>query len=115
MERDRRRGPDLWVRLTQWLTLVCWGLLLVALALFHFARPEMDFGFLRYGGVEIRSEWLPELTLWLLIALWFNCLLTLATLVIGWRRNRRLEDTRQTLLWLLMMVLLGGLGAYYLG
>lgn len=38
--------------------------MIAALVVFHYARPEMEYGILRYFGVEVRTNWLTDLRLW---------------------------------------------------
>ena len=63
--KERRRGPDGWIRVLQGLVILCWSGFIVLLSLYHFARPQTAYGFLVYGGVKVRQEWDPALTPWL--------------------------------------------------
>ena len=78
--KERRRGPDGWIRVLQGLVILCWGGFVALLSLYHFARPEVAYGFLVYGGVKVRQSWDPLLTPWLERGLWGCCLLTLVVL-----------------------------------
>ena len=52
-------GPDGWIRVLQGLVILCWGGFVALLSLYHFARPEVAYGFLVYGGVKVRQSWDP--------------------------------------------------------
>lgn len=79
--KERRRGPDGLTRVLRGLVILCWGGFIVLLSLYHFALPEVAYGFLVYGGIKVRQSWDPQLTPWLLHGLWGCCLLTLAVLL----------------------------------
>jgi len=111
--KERRRGPDGWIRVLQGLVILCWGGFIVLLSLYHFARPEVAYGFLVYGGVKVRQSWDPQLTPWLLHGLWGCCLLTLMVLARG--RSRRQEDARHVNLFILLLILVACLLLYYRG
>ncbi|WP_108649758.1 hypothetical protein [Dongshaea marina] len=49
-DNERRKGPDLGQRILQLCSILAWLLFLVAMVLFHFARPEVQFGLLTFWG-----------------------------------------------------------------
>lgn len=112
---DRRRGPDLLQRSFLWLSLICWGLFLVMLLAYHFARPEIEYGLLRYLGVDIRTFWDPQTLPLFLYALWGCCGLTLVSTVLNFSRNRRMEDYHLFNFALLLLIALITLASYYFG
>ncbi|MFM5585485.1 hypothetical protein ACET65_00595 [Aeromonas rivipollensis] len=112
--KERRRGPDGWIRVLQGLVILCWSGFIVLLSLYHFARPQTAYGFLVYGGVKVRQEWDPALTPWLVHGLWSCCLLTLVVLALEHRRSRRQEDALHVNLFLLLLILSASLLFYYL-
>ncbi|MXQ68852.1 MULTISPECIES: hypothetical protein [Aeromonas] len=97
----------------QGLVILCWGGFVALLSLYHFARPEVAYGFLVYGGVKVRQSWDPLLTPWLERGLWGCCLLTLMVLARG--RSRRQEDARHVNLFILLLILVACLLLYYRG
>ncbi len=115
--KERRRGPDGWIRVLQGLVILCWGGFVALLSLYHFARPEVAYGFLVYGGVKVRQSWDPLLTPWLERGLWGCCLLTLMVLVLvlARGRSRRQEDARHVNLFILLLILVACLLLYYRG
>ncbi|MGY3870303.1 hypothetical protein ACW5W4_12305 [Aeromonas crassostreae] len=114
---ERRRGPDGWIVLLHWLALLCWACVLVLLTLYHYARPEIAYGFLRYGGIEVREHWDPALTPWLEQSLWGCAAFTLLVLVLAlqYRRSRREDDGYGASLILLLLILIASLLLFYFG
>lgn len=112
--KERRRGPDGWIRVLQGLVILCWSGFIVLLSLYHFARPQTAYGFLVYGGVKVRQEWDPALTPWLVHGLWGCCLLTLVVLMLERRRSRWQEDALHVNLFILLLILAASLLLYYL-
>ncbi|MGL4716361.1 MAG: hypothetical protein ACRCWL_10730 [Aeromonas sp.] len=113
--KDRRLGPDGVMRALQGLVLICWGSLIALLIIYHYARPQVAYGFLVYGGISVRNYWHPALTPWLIYGLWGSCGLTLAVLLLERTRGRRREDALQLNLTILLLVLIAGLLFYYVG
>lgn len=113
----RRQGADWQVQLLRLLALASWLLYIVALLLFHYARPEMDSGIARYYGVEIRHHWDPFYSNSLLYVVWCSCLFSLLSLFLGVKRSRRSSDNRRYNLTLLVLVTLasGILFTYKIG
>ncbi|GAA0453083.1 hypothetical protein MT389_17800 [Aeromonas salmonicida] len=44
--KERRQGPDWLTRGLQGLVILCWAGFIVLLSLYHYARPEVAYGFL---------------------------------------------------------------------
>ncbi|BBT81255.1 MULTISPECIES: hypothetical protein [Aeromonas] len=113
--KERRQGPDWLTRVLRVLVLLCWGGFIVLLSLYHYARPEIAYGFLVYGGIQVRDYWDPALTPWLVHGLWGCCALTLAVLLLERKRSRRRDDALHVNLAILLLVLIAGLLFYYVG
>ncbi|TNI86254.1 hypothetical protein CF119_09175 [Aeromonas sobria] len=111
--KDRRHGPDWLTKALQWLVVLCWGGFIVLLSLYHYARPEIAYGFLVYGGIAVRDYWDPALTRWLLYWLWGSCGLTLTVLLLERQRSRRKEDSMHVNLAILLLILIASLLFYY--
>ena len=110
---DRRKGPDLLQRSFLWLVLICWGLFLMTLLAFHFARPELEYGFLRYGNIDIRHHWDPASSPVFLYSLWSCCIITLISSLINFKRNRRVGDYHIFYFMFLLVIVLISLVAFY--
>ena len=113
--KERRRGPDGWIRVLQGLVILCWGGFIVLLGLYHHARPDIAYGFLVYGGVKVRDYWDPALTPWLVHGLWGCSVLTLVVLLFERQRCRRREDVGLVHLAILLLILIASLLFYYRG
>ncbi|MCF3099145.1 hypothetical protein EHZ86_18170 [Aeromonas australiensis] len=113
--KERRHGPDWLTRLLRGLVLLCWGGFIVLLSLYHYARPEVAYGFLVYGGIEVRDYWDPALTPLLVYGLWGCSLLTLGVLLLEKMRSRRKEDAYHVNLAILLLILIASLLFYYIG
>ncbi|MBO1518606.1 hypothetical protein [Oceanisphaera pacifica] len=59
---QRRHG---WFsRLLIVMTIGGWALYIVLLLVFHYGRPEQDFGYLRYQDISVRAQWLSVHLFW---------------------------------------------------
>jgi hypothetical protein len=110
---DRRIGPDRLQSSFRWLSLVSWGLFLIAMLVFHYARPEIEYGLLRYLAIDIRDVWHPQLLPVYLVALWACCGITLVSVLMNIQRNRRSEDHHVFHLILLLFIVLASLVNFY--
>ncbi len=113
--KERRHGPDRLARVLQGLVILCWGGFIALLSLYHFARPQIAYGFLIYGGVKVRQSWDPVLTPWLERGLWGCSVLTLVVLLFERQRCRRQEDVGRVHLAILLLILIASLLFYYAG
>lgn len=57
-------------RLLITMTLGGWALYLLLLTLFHYGRPEQQFGYLQYHNIVVRSEWLSGHHFWFHAGIW---------------------------------------------
>lgn len=63
-KHSHQHGVSKRVRILAWTSIISWSLLIVALIVFHYGRPELEYGVLNYFGIEVRRTWLPEYFLW---------------------------------------------------
>ena len=106
---NRRIGPDWIQKAMLWLAISCWVLFLAALILFHYAKPEDAYGYLRYLDIEVRDYWLPDMKTLLELILWTCNGLTLLTIIVNHFRSRRVQDRRWYNLILLLLVSAGAI------
>lgn len=90
--RERRKGPDALVKSMRWLSISAWLLFIICLVITHYASPDMDTGLVRYWGLEIDTEWHPQLTRILLYMLAVCVVLSLLSLLVNRLRLRRRTD-----------------------
>jgi hypothetical protein len=89
---ERRKGPDIKVKLLSWLSIAAWVCLIIALVVFHYARPEHDYGVFRYRGIAVRDHWVAELQIWFELLMVACASLSLITLLINKKVMRRKAD-----------------------
>lgn len=107
VQQDRRQKPrrkDGFYRFVQSVNFVSWLVLMGALVVFHFARPEMITGLQSYWGVQGRETWSQQ-HVEALITLLQVCLgLALVTMLMRWKRNRRRGDSYGVNLFILASI-----------
>ena len=92
---DRRvipRNKDGFYRFIVTVNFISWLVLIAALIAFHFARPEMITGLQTYWGIEGRTTWSQDHVDILVLLLQICLGMTLVTMLLRARRNRREED-----------------------
>lgn len=107
-ERRHRRTSNFWLNSAQIVMFIAWLVSIFMLLAFHFARPELDYGILRYFDIETRDYWLWPATSWFVLLYGLCLLLTLVVVVLNHSRQRRQTDHPAYsvwILWLLMLVL----------
>jgi hypothetical protein len=92
---DRRKllaSKEFLFRLMVILNISAWISLVVALVLFHYARPEFISGVQKFWGIEGRVYWSKEHVSGLLTTLQVCLGLSLVSMVLRFRRNKRKAD-----------------------
>lgn len=74
------------------LNAIAWFTLVVALILFHYARPDMVYGFQQYWGIETDTSWSEGYLRALRITLQVCLGLSVVSIVLRSRRTRRRYD-----------------------
>ena len=90
--RKTRRQHDRLYQCVVGLNVVAWALLIAALVLLHYARPEFITGVQNYWGIEGRDFWSEDHLSDLLSLLQICLFITIATIILRSRRNRRKTD-----------------------
>ncbi|WP_448211585.1 hypothetical protein [Colwellia sp. MEBiC06753] len=103
---ERRKGPDIWVAIFQWLSLIGWTLFVAALLISYFAAPEQTYGITRYHQVVVRDYWIAPLTNYLYGLLWLTALLSFVSIMVSHYRTRRSTDNKYYNLILLLVICL---------
>lgn len=93
-DKERRKGDDWLIILLRVCSIVGWLGFTAFLILFHYARPEMDTGLVRYHELEIRSHWDQRLSDPVLFVIWGCSILSLVAMVLNMWRNRRYDDRK---------------------
>ena len=92
---NRRKTPrtnDALYRIVVGINLFSWFLFLVALIVFHYARPELVSGLQEYWGVDVRKDWSETLSFYLILLLCMCIMLATVTLFLKRQRSRRKGD-----------------------
>jgi uncharacterized membrane protein YhaH (DUF805 family) len=106
---ERRQRADFWVRSLEWLVVGSWMLLLLALLLLSKAKPQVETFFERYYQLPLDSSWNLELLFYLRLLMGLGLCLSVAGLIINWRRSRRAGDEYRVSLLILGVISLIGL------
>lgn len=114
---DRRQKQDKIGTVVNVLNGVAWLVFLIALIIFHYARPEAEYFvyMLIDEPVEVRDFWVKELKAWLYIALYSCVGITATTLVVNRTRLKRRNDRERYGLYLLLVVCVVFIGVLLIG
>lgn len=101
---DRRKNPDAKVRVLFWLSVLAWTCFIVALVVYHYGRPELDYGVFRYKGITVRGNWMPGLRSWFegLLAVCIG--LSVISLLVNKKVMRRRHDRWRYNVVLLLLI-----------
>lgn len=114
---DRRqinRKNDRLYQVVMGLNIIAWALLIAALILLHYARPEFITGLQNYWGIEGRENW-SENHLGDLLTLLQICLFTtIVTIVLRSKRNRRKADRFGINVMILLIISIASLVTLYM-
>lgn len=111
VRQERRKGPDIWLRMIQWIGLISWGLMLPLLYLIDRAKPEFETLFDKMFDLQVRSTWNLDVYRWAVFLMVFLLILSGVGLVINKTRNRRREDYYR--INLIIIFLLSAAGIMY--
>ncbi|MBU2918802.1 hypothetical protein KO505_12660 [Psychrosphaera sp. F3M07] len=103
---ERRKSSDLIHITVNFLNIFSWVVFLVALIIFHYARPEVEYFVYQLVDepVDVRTGWLLELKKWLQITLYFCLSLSILTLVLNQFRSRRHSDGQRYSMYMLVVI-----------
>ncbi|WP_371193891.1 hypothetical protein [Glaciecola sp. SC05] len=90
--RHTSRSQDLFYRLVVGLNVIAWILLVISLVVFHYARPEFIAGVQVFWGIDGREFWSQPHLQQLLLLLQGCLVLSLVSIIMRTRRNRRKTD-----------------------
>lgn len=89
---ERRKGPDLWVKLLGWFAIAGWFLMFMVLFIIDRAKPESENMFTKSANIEVRTTWNQELINYLFYLMIFGLFMSIVGLVINSRRHHRAKD-----------------------
>lgn len=108
------RKNDRLYRIVVGLNVIAWVLLMGALILLHYARPEFITGLQNYWGIEGREIWSEDHVDNLLILLQICLLTTIITIVLRSKRNRRKSDRFGINVMILLIISIASLVTIYM-
>lgn len=107
MQIKRSNKPDLITKLILGLNILSWLAFVAALIMFHYARPEIEYGIVKYFSLEVREAWLAQPKNILMSLLYACAGLSFVGMILGRIRSRRQSDNQRYNLILLLLVSLG--------
>lgn len=110
---DRRKGPDLWIRLLTWSGLISGVSLVAVLFITAVAKPEVETFFDRFYNLRLRRSWDMELMQYIFYLLLLCLFCSVGGLIINSRRKRRKEDHTRASLIVMLIISLFGLAQYF--
>lgn len=89
------------------LNILSWLVFVAALIMFHYARPEIEYGIVKYFSLEVRHVWLAQAKNILLLLLYLCAGLSFFCMLLSRLRNRRQSDNQRYNLIMLLLVSIG--------
>ncbi len=114
MKLDRRKRPDFWVKVLEWLGVFGWFLMFAALFIFDRAKPEDKNFLVKATKVGAHTTWNQELTNYLFYLMIFGLCISIIGIVINSRRYRRKDDRFRITLIILGVISIFGIIKYIL-
>ncbi len=105
---ERRKGPDVLVRLVHWLGITAWIIMFFILAITDRAKPQMATFFDRFFKVQVRETWNYSLVQWSFYLMILLSLLCILGLLANVKRHKRKSDRYS--FHLIMMLILATVG-----
>lgn len=102
-KHSHEHGVSKRVKVLAWLSILGWTCLIVALVLFHYGRPELETGIIRYFGIEVRKVWLPEFRFWYAFMLSCCALISIVSLWVNRSRVKHHHRIRYNVVLLLLV------------
>lgn len=117
---ERRKGPDLWVRILRWMGIFGWVAMLVVYILLDRAKPDrgtfVDTMYFEQLGIPFvtSSLWDAELVNYVFFLMVLGLCISIAGLLINATRHRRQDDGFRKYLVFLGMICLFGVVYYFI-
>lgn len=112
--RKKSRKKDLFYQVVVALNVLAWAFLISSLILFHYARPEFITGVQNYWGIEGREFWSEDKLAHLLTVLQICLVVTVITIGLRSRRNRRKTDRFGVNILILLVISVTSLVTIYM-
>jgi hypothetical protein len=112
-DQERRQGDDVRLKVIRWLAVSGWILLVIALFLLGYAKPQVETFFDRYYELRLESSWNMTLASYMYYLLIIGQFSSVAGLVINVTRHRRYNDEYRYSLILMAIVCAVGIILYH--
>ena len=111
-KKDRRKGPDVWIRILKILGVISWFFMLLILILLEIAKPEFETFFDRFYHLNLRTSWNLDVAQHLYRLMFLGLGMSMVGLLIGSQRYRRTTDTPPVALVLIGVLSIVGIALY---
>lgn len=111
-KKDRRKGPDVWIRILKVLGVVSWFFMLLFLVLLEIAKPEFESFFDRYYHLNLRTTWDLDVARHLYRLMFLGLGISIVGLLISSQRYRRTTDRLPFALILIGVASIAGIVLY---
>lgn len=111
---ERRRGPDIFVKILGWLGVFGWFLMFVALFIIDRAKPEAEFILSKTARASLRNAWDQGLVTYLFYVMILGLFISIIGIVINTRRFHREDDRFRLTMILLGIISIFGIAKYLL-
>ncbi len=111
-DKERRRGPDIWIRVISFFGVIGWLAMLVAMIIAEKARPEPETVTTRFHNIIVRTTWDMELAAYLFYLMIAGLCISITGLLINARRLKRKNDQLRVNLILLLLISVTGIITY---
>ncbi len=106
---ERRKGPDLWVKLLGWFAIFGWFLMFMVLFIIDRAKPEYENMFTKSANIKVRTTWNQELINYIFYLMIFGLCISIIGLVINSTRHHRKDDKFRVTLIILGIISIFGI------
>lgn len=93
MIKERRSKSPIRTNVLHALSVIAWFFFLLALIMFHYARPELEYGIVRYFGLPYREHWLMTPRNLLILFLMLTGIMSSISIIMRQRYSRRADDS----------------------
>lgn len=109
---DRRKGPDLWLRVISGLGVVGWVLMFTAMIVVEKAKPPLETIATRFANIHLRTTWDVGLSRYLFYLMCLGGCISFFGIVINSRRLSRKNDHFRSNLIILGLISFFGIIMY---
>lgn len=105
---ERRRGPDIFVKLVHWIGIIAWIFATIILVIIEAAKPEFETFFDRMLNLHLRTTWdldVAQYAFLFMLLLFYVCVI--AILINSRRMKRKTDRFNKSIIALAILSLIG--------